>query len=207
MSAVPKHDLWTVEEYFALDNASDGKYEYLDGQIVRLRAPSRFGPQAFSGASRYHNLITLGVGATLRGALDGKPCEVYSTDMRVEAAADEVYTFPDVVVACGELEFSPHWLDTLLNPILVAEVLSPSTEEYDRGAKFKAYQRVASLREYLLISQERMFVEVYTRTDKGGWLYQTYSDLTGTIELRSVECSLALNDIYKGITFEDDADQ
>ena len=178
----------TAEDYLALERASETKSEYLDGEMVEM-----------TGASRWHNLIVMNVGAELRQQLKHRPCEVYSNDQRVRVPATGLYTYPDVVVACGEPRFEDDSLETLLNTTLILEVLSPSTESYDRGKKFEHYRTIGSLAEYLLVSQDEILVEQFVRQSGaagGTWLFTATSGRDAVVHLPSLGCSLALAEIY-----------
>ncbi len=132
----------TPEEYLAIERRSETRNEYLDGEMV-----------AMTGGSRNHNLIVMNIGRELSLQLKKRPCEVYASDQRVRIPATGLYTYPDVVVVCAEPRFEDEELETLLNPTLLIEVLSPTTEAYDRGKKFEHYQTIPSLSEYLLVSR------------------------------------------------------
>ena len=184
MSAVPKPYV-TPAEYLALERRAETKSEYYQGEIF-----------AMSGASREHNLIGVNVAGELRQQLRNRDCEVYPSDMRVRVTPTGLYTYPDVVVVCGEPQFEDGELDTLLNPKVLFEILSPSTADYDRGGKFAQYRRLASLAEYVLISQDRPLVEHYVRQPHDQWLLSEQSGLTDTLVLPSIRCQLALSEIY-----------
>jgi len=181
----------TPEEYLAFERKAETKNEYVNGEIF-----------AMTGASRKHNLIALYIAGELRQQLKGKPCEVYPGDMRVKAPASRSYVYPDVVVVCGEPQLEDDYLDTLLNPTLVVEVLSKSTESYNRLAKSSYYRTIESLSEYLLVSQEEYRVEQYVKQAEGRWLLADVRALEAEIELESIGCSFALRDIYERITFD-----
>lgn len=180
----------TPEEYLALERTADIKSEYLNGEMF-----------AMGGASRWHNLITTNLSGELRAHLKGRPCEVYSSDQRVHIPATGLYTYPDVAVVCGEPRFEDEQLDTLLNPRLLIEVLSSTTESYDRGKKFEHYQSIDSLAEYLLVDQTRPRVEHYLRQDGNQWLLTVFEGLEATISLPSIQCGLALAEVYDKIVF------
>lgn len=179
------------EEYLARERVAETKSEYFAGEIV-----------AMSGASRAHNLIVGNVVAALHGQLRGRPCELYPNDMRVGIAPRSAYLYPDAIVVCGKPEFAEERRDTLLNPTLVVEVLSPSTERYDRGKKWEHYRRIDSLREYLLISQDSRRVEHYVRQEGGLWLFAEAGGEEGVLELPAVGGSLALADVFERV-FDD----
>lgn len=181
----------TPEEYLAYDSGSEIRNEYIAGEIV-----------AMTGASREHNLINSNVNGELRSRLRGKPCETYSNDMRVQTNAPDYY-YPDTVVVCGKPEIIKlEGVDTLLNPTVVIEVLSKGTEAKDRGDKFFEYRSIPSLKDYILISQEKMRVEHYTRQTNDEWVL--HRDLTSpdeTLIIDSIRCKLLLSEIYERVEF------
>lgn len=188
MVAVEKR-VWTPEEYFAFEQSHDQRYELLDG-MIRL----------MSGASAIHNEIVMNTSASLHGQLRKRPCKVYVTDMRVKLSGQRSYVYPDVVVVCGNPILADNRFDTLLNPTLLIEVLSPSTEAYDRGKKAEHFRTMETLQEYLLIAQERTHMEHYRRVD-GSWVVEDVNDADAIITLQSIECSLALADVYEKVDF------
>ena len=188
--AEPQPQTITPEEYLSLDRAATLKSEYLGGRMV-----------AMAGASRAHNLITLNVGAAFNAQLAERPCEVYASDMRVKVEASRDYTYPDVVAVCEEPHFEDGALDILLNPAVVVEVLSSSTQDYDRGTKFALYRTIESLRDYVLISQDRVRVEHYARQGAFQWLLTEYAEMSDTLSLPSVDVTLSLSAIYRKVGF------
>jgi Uma2 family endonuclease len=185
MVALPKTQA-TSFDYLALDRQTDQKYEYVAGRIVAL-----------SGASRKHNLITFNLAGLLGQQLKGRVCEGYSGDMRVHVPITGDYTYPDIVVVCGQPELLPDTeLDTLLNPTVIMEVMSPATADYDRGSKFESYRQIASLREYVLIAQEICHATCYVRQTAHTWLLSETRDLADTLHLPSIQCHMPLADIY-----------
>ena len=193
MSAIPKTKL-TAAEYLAKERQAEFRSEFYRGEMF-----------AMAGTSREHSLIVGNLVSALVTQFKGRNCEVYPTDMRVKVSASGLYTYPDVVIVCGQPEFEDAEVDTLLNPMVLIEVLSPSTESYDRGAKSAQYRRLPSLREYMLIAQDRPQVEVYIRQDNGDWLLREASDLDSSVTLSSVSVSLPLSEIYDRIKFEESA--
>jgi Uma2 family endonuclease len=187
MSTQPKTFL-TPEEYLALERASETKCEYVNGEMFLM-----------TGASREHNVIAINIAGELRQQLKGQPCETYGSDMRVYAPATGLYTYPDVVVVSGEPSFQDAHVDTLLNPTLIVEVLSESTESYDRGKKFAQYRSVESLTEYLLVAQDEYRVEQFVRQPDGRWLLADIRSLDASVELSSVPCRLELREVYDRI--------
>jgi Uma2 family endonuclease len=178
----------TPDEYLALERAAEYKNEYVDGEIF-----------AMTGASRKHNLIVTNAVRVLGSQLIDRPCEVYPGEMRVKAPASRAYVYPDVVVVCEEPRLEDDHFDTLLNPTLVVEVLSKSTESYNRLAKSAYYRTIESLIEYLLVSQEEYRVEQYVKQGDGRWLLSDVRSLESVVELKSIGCSLALVDVYKKV--------
>jgi len=181
----------TSEEYLAIERQAPGKSEYFDGEMF-----------AMAGASRRHNLIVLNIGAELRTQLQQRPWEVYSSDMRVKISRTGLYTYPDVVVVCDEPRFEDADVDTLLNPLILVEVLSPSTADYDRGEKFEHYRTLASLQVYLLVAQERCHVVHYTRQQDNTWLLAETSDIQDCLHLPSIGCDLQLSEAYAKVQLD-----
>jgi Uma2 family endonuclease len=179
------------EEYLRLERLSEYKSEYLNGEIF-----------AMSGASRKHNLITGNIGSEFNQQLRGKPCEAYMSDMRVKVTATGLYTYPDVIVVCGEPKFEDKYVDTLLNPTVLVEVLSQSTERYDRIAKSSYYRTLDSLTEHLLVAQDEVRLEQYVKQANGQWLLFEYTSLDIVVELPSISCTLALSDVYDKVALD-----
>jgi len=182
----------TPAEYLAFERQqTDAKHEYLNGQIT-----------AMSGASREHNLIVGNAFASLHGQLRGRGCEVYSNDMRVHIPATGLYTYPDIVALCGEPVFEGDQFDTLLNPHVIIEVLSSSTEAYDRGTKFAHYRSIESLQAYVLIAQDRPHIELFERGTDGRWVLSEAKGLESRLELEALGCVLELSEVYERILDE-----
>ncbi|MBA3531147.1 MAG: Uma2 family endonuclease [Ardenticatenales bacterium] len=179
-----------ADTYLALERRAETKSEWIDGETV-----------AMVGASREHNLIVANILGELRQQLKGRPCEVYPSDMRVKVPQSKLYTYPDVVVVCGEPQFEDAHVDTLLNPTLLVEVLSDSTESYDRGKKFGYYRTLPSLAEYLLIAQDDYKIEHYVRQPDGKWLLSDAQSLDDTVTLAAVPATLSLREVYDRVTF------
>lgn len=180
-------------EYLRLERQAEHKSEYLNGEIF-----------AMSGASRKHNLVAGNTFGELRQQLRGRAsCEAYMGDMRVKVTANGLYTYPDVVVVCGEPSFEDEHVDTLLNPTVLIEVLSKSTERYDRIAKSSYYRTLDSLGEHLLVAQDEIRLEQYVRQPDGQWLLYDYRSLDEVAELKSIGCSLVLRDVYDKVRFDE----
>ena len=166
----------------------DAKHEYLNGQIT-----------AMGGASEAHNLIVWNVLASLHGQMRGRPCRSYGSDMRVKVPASGLYTYPDIAALCGEPEFEDDAFDTLLNPGVIIEVLSPSTEAYNRGAKFAHYRSIESLQTYVLIAQDVPHIELFERQPDGRWLLSEVKGLDASVPLEAVGCDLELEAVYERV--------
>ena len=191
MSSTAAQTYLTPEEYLAWERKADIKHEYLRGKII-----------AMSGTSRAHSLIVTNISGELYIQLKGGTCEVHTNDMRVRTSPETSYFYPDVVVVCDKPRFEDNTFDTLLNPIVLVEVLSPSTQVYDRGEKFKHYQQLTSLREYILVSQDEVGVERYRRQGTE-WQPTEFRSLEDVLSLTSIDCELSLDDIYRRIEFRD----
>jgi Uma2 family endonuclease len=184
MSSQPKTYI-TPEEYLAMERKAEYKSEYFNGEMF-----------AMAGASERHVLIVTNVVAELRRQLKGRPCNVYSTDLRLRVSPTGLYTYPDVIVVCGQAQFADNQKDMLLNPTLIVEVLSESTKDYDRGGKFEQYRSLASLSEYILIDQEKHHLEHFVRQPDNRWLLAETNRIEDTISLSSISCTLALDEVY-----------
>jgi Uma2 family endonuclease len=182
---------YTVEEYLGFERRADSKHEYYAGNIY-----------AMVGASRRHVLIVTNIVRSLGNRLLDRPCELYSSDMRLKVVATGLYTYPDAAVVCGEPRFDDSQVDTLLNPQVVIEVLSGSTEEYDRGVKFDHYRGVESLTDYLLISQNVRRVEHRSRQSDGSWSLMIHEAPDAVIVLKSIEVELPTAEIYRRINLD-----
>lgn len=192
MQALKRVPFITVEEYLAREREADYKSEYFNGEIF-----------AMAGASEPHVLIVNSIIARLYLQLEHRPCKVYSNDMRLKVSPTGLYTYPDVMVVCGEVQFDDDQLDMILNPAVIVEVLSKSTEIYDRTTKFEHYSKLKSLQEYLLVDQRRPRVELFTKEGEGRWALLTFENLEGIVNLASLDCELALKDIYLKVNFNE----
>jgi Uma2 family endonuclease len=191
MASQPKPS-YSIDEYLSMERQAEFKNEYVDGYIV-----------AMAGASEIHNLITTNLAGELRFQLKGRDCRVYSSDMRVDLRERKLFAYPDVVVVCGESQLSDDRRDNLRNPIVIIEVLSPSTESYDRGVKFIKYRRIESLREYLLVSQSEARIEHYVRQQNDAWILSEALGLEAAIQLPSIGCVLKLGEVYDKVKFDE----
>jgi Uma2 family endonuclease len=191
MSFQPKPFL-TLEEYLAGERAAVQKHEYFQGEVF-----------AMGGASFSHVTIVSNLNATLHRQLQGKPCQAFAMDLRVNVSRTGLYTYPDIGVVCDEPQFDDERRDTLLNPRIIIEVLSSSTEAYDRGKKFAHYRTIESLTEYLLVAQDQPRVEQYIRQSSGDWLLHDATALDETIRLPSIGCELKLAEVYDRVEFSE----
>jgi Uma2 family endonuclease len=197
MSASPQR-LLSPEEYLAFERSVPTKHAYFRGEMF-----------AMGGASTEHNQLTFNLAGLLYSLLKDRPCQAYVNDMRVKVSASGLYTYPDVVITCDTPRFEDKEFDTLLNPQVIIEVLSDSTEKYDRGKKFEQYQQIDSLREYLLVSHGYPSIDQHLRGDDGVWTLRQVRGLDGTVELPTVACQLRLADVYAKVAFppEDEANR
>ena len=192
MSAAPQSYL-SPSEYLAIERKAKTKSEYFNGQMF-----------AMAGGLEPHNRIASNTLVRMGMQFLDRPCRAYGSDQRIKVQATGLYTYPDVSAVCGELELEEPRRDTLLNPQALVEVLSKSTERYDRGDKFEHYQRIPSLRDYVMISQKKHRVDHYLRQADDTWLLRSYTSLDDVVELSSVQCRLALRELYDKVELSDE---
>jgi Uma2 family endonuclease len=183
----------TSREYLELERQSETKHEYWNGEI-----------SAMAGASPNHTLIAANVIISLGTQLKGKPCRVHTGDLRVRVSATGLYTYPDIVIVCGLPRYEDRQRDTLLNPIVIVEVLSKSTESYDCGVKFGHYRTVDSLTDYLLVAQDSAYVEHRVRQAGDKWLLGIYQGLASEVPVPSIGCTLPLAEVYEKVEWSSD---
>lgn len=186
MASNPRPKL-TEEEYLKIERAADFKSEFLDGVMY-----------AMSGGSMHHSGLARNILATLHPNLRGSGCQAFGSDLRVRISSSK-YTYPDVSVVCGKPLLSDGEQDSLLNPVAIFEVLSPSTEGYDRGMKFQFYRTIASLREYISVDQDQIRIEQYVRQDDETWTLHDHKSLDAELKLDSIGATLPLRLIYEGV--------
>lgn len=191
MSTQP-NETYTVEKYLAYERESETKHEYHAGEIF-----------AMSGASREHNLVNAALSRLIGNQLLETSCEEYYGDMRVKIDRTGLYTYPDGVVTCEEPRFEDAEVDTLLNPQVLFEILSPSTEGYDRGKKFSHYRQIDSLRDYVLIAQDEPLVERYNRRAEGEWSLTDAKGLDASLTISTINLTLPLQDLYAKVRFNE----
>ncbi len=178
----------TLAEYLTGERSATSKHEYYNGEII-----------AMPGASRKHNLLVANILAHLHQQLRKSSCEVYPSDMRLKVSTSGLYTYPDVMVVCTTPQFDDAQADTLLNPGVIIEVLSPSTAAYDRGEKFARYRQLASLTDYLLVEQESVYIEHFTRQPDGSWRFVAVTHGEAFLYIQSIGCKLEVEDIYEKV--------
>lgn len=192
MSALANEPLrMTEEEYLAFENASETKHELIDGYIYDM-----------AGGSENHSLISANIVTSLNIQLRKKPCKVHGSDLRVKAKGKASFFYPDITVVCGESKFTDSSIPSLLNPILVIEVLSPSTEKMDRGIKATTYRDMPSVKAYVFVNQSIAHLEVHMRMPNGHWELIDYKGLGAVVDLSVIECTLALEDVYDKVELE-----
>ncbi len=186
----PAKKSYTVAEYLAMEQVADYKSEYYNGEIY-----------AMSGGTSDHSLIAVNLVIELGLQLRAKPCRVYNSDMRLLVKRSGLYTYPDIMVICGKLEFVERRNDTVTNPLLIVEVLSESTREYDRGQKFLFYQQIPSLRDFVLVESESPHVEYYQRAEGDKWTVEILDGLDATVKLESLACEIPARQIYDKVSW------
>ena len=189
MSALPKPSL-TAAGYLAIERTAETKSEFFDGEMF-----------AMAGTTKNHARIVMNLSRELSARLKGRTCEPFATGLRVKVEANGLYAYPDLVVVCGEQRFEDDQLDTLLNPTLIVEVLSETTERNDREKKFDLYRALPSLKEYVLVSQSEPRVEQFLRQPDGEWNLRITTDPTAFVNLTSLECEIPFAEIYERVEF------
>lgn len=180
----------TPDEYLAFERSSAEKHEYYKGEVF-----------AMSGAGMRHNRIQVNFIREVGMFLKGKPCDVFGSELRVHIPSNSLYTYPDALIICGKPQMLDDEFDTLLNPLVLVEILSKSTQSYDRGDKFALYRDIPSLQEYILIHSEKIGVEQYLRQANGNWLLQDLVAQTGTLTIHSIQFPLPISELYSGVEF------
>jgi Uma2 family endonuclease len=184
MASLPVTPQLTEEQYLQIEREAETKSEFHDGQMF-----------AMAGGSPNHSLLANTIGALLHGQMP-HGCRTFNSDLRIKVASTGLYTYPDCSVICGDLQFAGDHRDVVLNPLLIVEVLSPSTEGYDRGKKFELYRTIATFREYLLVHQDRQRVEHYSRQDDGSWLLRDHAGTEDAVAIARLNIRIPLADLY-----------
>ena len=188
--SIEQEKRYTPEDYLELEVNSEERHEYIDGEILTM-----------VGGMPNHNQIVLNLAGTLNQDFRRQPYRVFVTDQRLWIPRKRIYTYPDVMVVQGDLQLQEGRKDTIINPCLIAEVLSESTEAYDRSAKFAAYRTIPSFQEYVLIDQTAMHVEQYSRTEPQKWIFSEYDEAEALLTLCSVPFEISLADLYDKVNF------
>jgi Uma2 family endonuclease len=191
MSAQPHH-LMTPEEYLVFEEQSEEKHEYYGGNLVAL-----------AGGNRIHSIICSNINASFHRQVRERPCVVYTSDMKIKAEQPRKYMYPDVAVVCGESRFEDATQRVLLNPTVVIEVLSDSTEKHDRGKKFQYYRSIESFQEYVLVAQDTRHVDHYTKQSDNLWLLTSFDQEDAYLQLASINCTLTIKEIYEKVQLSD----
>ncbi|MEZ2277797.1 MAG: Uma2 family endonuclease [Microcoleus sp.] len=186
---------YSSEEYLMLEEVAEFRSEYQDGRIIPM-----------TGGTPNHNQIAVNFGGTLNFATKGQPYRVFINDLRLWIPSKRLYTYPDVMLVAGKLEFAEGRKDTISNVVMIAEVLSASTADYDRGGKFKLFRSIPSFREYVLIDQYEMHVEQFVKTDDNKWVLSEYDGADAVLRLSCVEFEMRLGDIYDRVDFESESE-
>ncbi len=186
MTAPSYRHRYTYEEYLAYEDGANTKHEFLDGVIFGI-----------AGGSPEHGAIAMNMAGALVPQLRETPCQVQSSDVRIRVLATGLVTYPDLSVVCGKAELDPESRVTVTNPVLIVEVASPSTAEYDRTAKLEHYQQIASLREVIIVAHDERAITVWRRTDANVWAHERTT--TGTIKLTSIPCEISVDEVYRYI--------
>jgi Uma2 family endonuclease len=192
----------TEAEYLEIERRAEFKSEFLDGEMFAMAGGASV---AMAGGTRAHSLIKCNLIRAIGNQLKECPCRVYDSDLRLKVQASGLYTYPDVSVACGQEQVEDEHEDTLLNPTVIVEVLSDSSEVYDRGKKFELYRQLPSLREYLLVNQHKPLVEQYIRQDSGEWLLRAIAGLESKLTLPSVGITIEMAVVYTDVQFVPDS--
>jgi len=182
----PKYDFISPDEYLEMERASGEKHEYYDGHVVTL-----------SGASKEHNFINANLIIEIGLFLKGHKCKILPSDMRVSTPSRDAYIYPDASIVCSELELEDNKFDTLLNPCVVFEILSPSTKKNDAGYKLLWYQHIASLKQYIMIDCKKRFVQSVIKQADEAWRFEDITDPAGKLNIPTIDFSILLDDIYR----------
>lgn len=189
---------FTVEEYLQMEKASTEKHEFYQGEIFPLQRAVNAEILMMSGAGVRHNIIQVNLLGLLSTILKGKSCRPFGSDMRIHIPENTLYTYPDISIICGDIITSEQDEDTAIKPVVIIEILSPSTKQYDRGDKFKLYRDIPVLKQYILIDSESIQVESFELNERNHWELQEYSDELQHLSISAVNASILLKDIYEG---------
>ena len=177
-----------VEEYFAQEETAEHRSEYYHGDMF-----------AMAGGTPNHNRITVNLSSLLNAQFRGGPCEAFANDVRVQIEKGNHYTYPDVVIVCGELKFADGRSDTIANPVTIIEVLSETTQDYDRGTKFSAYRTIPTLTDYILVDQKTVHIEYFSKESDGTWRLREYFSTQDMLEIQTIQASIPMTGIYERV--------
>jgi Uma2 family endonuclease len=188
----PKYNYVSPEQYLEMERAADAKHEYYKGEVF-----------AMSGASAAHNDIAYNINRLVASFLHGKGCKLYGSDFRIHIPQNSLFTYPDFSIVCGKTNAPDSYTDNLTNPVVIIEILSKSTKDYDRGTKFNLYRNITTLKEYILIDSTSITVEIFTRQDDNSWRLTEFKQLTDHFVISTIGLTLHLHDIYDDVSFEE----
>jgi Uma2 family endonuclease len=187
-----KPKLYTPQEYLALEDEADSRSEYYDGEIF-----------AMAGSTHNHDMIVGDLYVALHQFGKSSGCIVYTSSMKLLVKKSGLYTYPDVMVVCGRPKFAPKRNDTITNPVVIVEVLSKSTQQYDRGKKFEMYQAIETLQAYILIAQNQVYLEVHSKQATGGWREEILTSPNATLTIAAIGCAVPISEIYERVDWDD----
>jgi len=182
--------IYTADEYLKAEQSAEFKSEYFHGEIF-----------AMAGGTPNHNRLTLNMAFIFNSMLKGK-CEAFASDIKLQVDEENHYTYPDVMVVCGELEFAKERKDTVINPVVIVEVLSESTKDYDRGTKFTAYRKITTLKDYILVDQDKIHIEYFAKEEDGTWRFREYFHTEDALIVQSVNLQIPVKEIYERVFSE-----
>lgn len=186
--AVARKKIYTPEEYLKMEGRSEIRHEFVNGEILNM-----------AGATTQHNEIVGNIYMAIRQRTANKPCHSFQTDVRVQIKKANAYTYPDVMIVCGKVEYEAARQDVITNPIVIFEVLSDSTREYDHTRKFQMYRKLPSLQEYVMVEQNQVSVECFRRIESGLWVFEGYESLKDTLRVKAIEIGIPLATIYENV--------
>ncbi len=186
----PKYDYVSPEDYLAMERASDTKHEYYKGEVF-----------AISGASLRHIIITKNMNTLVLPFLQGKPCDMFGSDLRIHIPENTLYTYPDLTIVCGKPEMTDQEEDTIIKPSAIIEILSKSTKNYDRGNKFNLYRSIKTLKEYILIDSTEISVELFSLEPDMSWRLLEFKSPEDSFTIHTIHLTILVKDIYRDITF------
>lgn len=188
----PKYNHVSQEEYLEMERASDVKHEYFEGEVF-----------AMSGASLHHNFIASNLNRVIGPFAHSKGCKLFGSDFRVHIPENTLYTYPDFSIVCGKAKTNVLFTDNLLNPVVIIEILSKSTADYDRGTKFNLYRSIKTLKEYILIDSTKISVEIFARQEDDKWILSEFKQLADHFVIATIDLTLKLKDVYEDVNIDE----